>query len=174
MNVDAWSPSTLSVVEGCMGSTPVHFAWSRDLYQSAAVTFTVNEAKQLSLPSLPKERKRKERERGEREKRAKDNCWRRRQAQDDRQGVGTTLIKPLCTGHRPYHGTIKPSARRHPTNSPHGLPDHNPSLSRRRSARSGVATGTALAVRRKLAVHLITIELHTLFGCNGQSCWTLE
>ena len=47
MNVDARSPSTFSVVEGCMGSIPVHFAWSRDLYQSAAVTFTVNEAKQL-------------------------------------------------------------------------------------------------------------------------------
>ena len=41
MNVDAWSSSTLSVVEGCMGSIPVHFAWSRDLYRSAAVTFTV-------------------------------------------------------------------------------------------------------------------------------------
>ena len=47
MNVDAWSPSTLSVVEGCMGSIPVHFAWSRDLYQSAAVTFTINEALRL-------------------------------------------------------------------------------------------------------------------------------
>ncbi len=41
MNVDAWSPSTFSVVEGCMESNPVHFAWSRDLYRSAAVTFTV-------------------------------------------------------------------------------------------------------------------------------------
>ena len=30
-----------------MGSIPVHFTWSRDLYQFAAVTFTVNEAKQL-------------------------------------------------------------------------------------------------------------------------------
>ena len=43
MNVDAWSPSTLrlSVVEGCLGSIPVvHFAWSRDLYQPATVSFT--------------------------------------------------------------------------------------------------------------------------------------
>ena len=56
MNVDAWSPSTLSVVEGRMGSIPVHFAWSRDLYQSAAaVTFTVN---------------------------AEKNCWRWQQAQE--------------------------------------------------------------------------------------------
>ena len=30
-----------------MGSIPVHFAWSRDLYQSAAVTFTVNELASL-------------------------------------------------------------------------------------------------------------------------------
>ena len=35
------------VVEGCMGSIPVHFAWSRDLYRSAAVTFTVDAALQL-------------------------------------------------------------------------------------------------------------------------------
>ena len=45
MNVDAWSSSTLSaclsVVEGCMESIPVHFAWLRDLYRSAAVTFTI-------------------------------------------------------------------------------------------------------------------------------------
>ena len=30
-----------------MGFIPVHFAWSRDLYQSATVTFTVNEAKHI-------------------------------------------------------------------------------------------------------------------------------
>ena len=64
MNVDARSPSTFSVVEGCTGSIPVHFAWSCDLYQSAAVTFTVKAPKQFL--------------RG----------W---QAQDGRQGVGTTL-----------------------------------------------------------------------------------
>ena len=47
MNVNAWSPSAFSVVEGHTGSTPVHFAWSCDLYRSAAVTFTVNADKQL-------------------------------------------------------------------------------------------------------------------------------
>ena len=47
MNVDAWSSSTLSVVEGHTGSIPVHFAWSRDLYRSAAVTFTARLAKQF-------------------------------------------------------------------------------------------------------------------------------
>ena len=33
-----------------MGSIPVHFAWSRDLYQSAAVTFTVNADKHHAPP----------------------------------------------------------------------------------------------------------------------------
>ena len=41
MNVNSWSSSTLSVVEGYTGSIPVHSAWSRDLYRSAAVPFTV-------------------------------------------------------------------------------------------------------------------------------------
>ena len=35
MNVDAWSPSTFSVVEGCMESNPVLFTWSRDLYRQS-------------------------------------------------------------------------------------------------------------------------------------------
>ena len=39
--------STFSVVEGCMGSVPVHFAWSHDLYQSATGTFTVNASPQF-------------------------------------------------------------------------------------------------------------------------------
>ena len=37
MNVDAWSSSTLKRAEGYRRSIPVHFAWSRGLYQSAAV-----------------------------------------------------------------------------------------------------------------------------------------
>ena len=37
----------LQCSRGMYRPAPVHFAWSRDLYQSAAVTFTINEAKQL-------------------------------------------------------------------------------------------------------------------------------
>ena len=59
MNVDASRMVALDPQcsrEGRMGSIPVHFAWSRDLYQSAAaVTFTVN---------------------------AEKNCWRWQQAQE--------------------------------------------------------------------------------------------
>ena len=54
-----------SVVEGRMESIPVHFAWSRDLYRSAAVTFTVYAQLRFLFGA--------------------------RQAQDGRQGVGTTL-----------------------------------------------------------------------------------
>ena len=43
MNVDVWSSSYLDPQwsRGMHGFILVHFTWSRDLYQSAAVTFTV-------------------------------------------------------------------------------------------------------------------------------------
>ena len=41
MPVDGGSSSTLGGVVGCKGSTPEHSAWSRELYLSAATSFTV-------------------------------------------------------------------------------------------------------------------------------------
>ena len=40
MLVDVCSPSTIDVDGGCARFIPAHSAWSRDLYQSAATTFT--------------------------------------------------------------------------------------------------------------------------------------
>jgi len=45
-------------------------------------------------------------------------------------------FKPLCTGHRPYLGTTKPSARLDRTNWHHGLPDGKPSMRRCRALQS--------------------------------------
>ena len=45
-----------TVVEGCMESIPAHFAWSRDLYRSAAGTFTVNASQRhfhVHIPFAP-------------------------------------------------------------------------------------------------------------------------
>ena len=81
MNVDVWSPSTFSVVEGCMESNPVHFAWSRDLYRSAAVTFTVDACLRFLFG-------------------AAGSGWPARRRNH---------FKPLCTGHRPYRGSTKPA-----------------------------------------------------------------
>ena len=108
MNVDAWSPSTFSVVEGCMEPNPVHFAWSRDLYQSAAVTFTVYAQLRFSFG-------------------AAGSGWPARRRNH---------FKPLCTGHRPYRGTLKPSARLDRTNWHHGLPDGKPWMGRCRALQS--------------------------------------
>ena len=41
MPVDGGSSSTLGGVVGRKGSTPEHSAWSRELYLSAATSFTV-------------------------------------------------------------------------------------------------------------------------------------
>ena len=108
MNVDAWSPSTFSVVEGCMESNPVHFAWSRDLYRSAAVTFTVDACLRFLFG-------------------AAGSGWPARRRNH---------FKPLCTGHRPYRGTLKPSARLDRTNWHHGLPDGKPWMGRCRALQS--------------------------------------
>ena len=40
MLVDVCSPSTIDVDGGCARFIPAHSAWSRELYQSAATTFT--------------------------------------------------------------------------------------------------------------------------------------
>jgi hypothetical protein len=40
MFVDVCSPSTIDVDGGCARFIPAHSAWSRELYQSAATTFT--------------------------------------------------------------------------------------------------------------------------------------
>jgi hypothetical protein len=45
-------------------------------------------------------------------------------------------FKPLCTGHRPYRGTLKPSARLDRTNWHHGLPDGKPWMGRCRALQS--------------------------------------
>ena len=121
MNVDAWSPSTFSVVEGCMGSIPVHFAWLRDLYQSAAVTFTVDAFAQISLA-------------------AAGSGWPARRRNH---------FKPLCTGHRPYRGTLKPSARLDRTNWHHGSPDGKPWMGRCRALQSVKSEPANLSSRRR-------------------------
>ena len=108
MNVDAWSPSTFSVVEGCMESNPVHFAWSRDLYRSAAVTFTVDACLRFLFG-------------------AAGSGWPARRRNH---------FKPLCTGHRPYRGTLKPSARLDRTNWHHAPPDGKPWMGRCRALQS--------------------------------------
>ena len=40
MFIDVCSPSTIDVDGGCARFIPAHSAWSRELYQSAATTFT--------------------------------------------------------------------------------------------------------------------------------------
>ena len=42
MFVDVCSPSTIDVDGGCARFIPAHSAWSRELYQSAATTFTAS------------------------------------------------------------------------------------------------------------------------------------
>ncbi len=126
----AHSPSTLSVVEGCLGSIPVHFAWSRDLYQSAAVTFTVDACLRFLFG-------------------AAGSGWPARRRNH---------FKPLCTGHRPYRGTLKPSARLDRT----GIMVPRITSTAYRVGGVRALTSPALAVRRKVGcVHLITIGLHT-------------
>ena len=64
MPVDGGSSSTLGGVVGRKGSTPEHSAWSRELYLSAATSFTVGRQRKIycaaagsgrpeSLPSRP-------------------------------------------------------------------------------------------------------------------------
>ena len=48
MPVDGGSSSTLGGVVGRKGSTPEHSAWSRELYLSAATSFTVGRSRKLS------------------------------------------------------------------------------------------------------------------------------
>ena len=72
-----------------MESNPVHFAWSRDLYQSAAVTFTVYEAKQF----------------GGKAKTIVGGGGRLRMAGKASEPLISYF--DLCTGHRPYRGTLK-------------------------------------------------------------------
>ena len=48
MPVDGGSSSTLGGVVGRKGSTPEHSAWSRELYLSAATSFTVGRTRKLS------------------------------------------------------------------------------------------------------------------------------
>ena len=45
MPVDGGSSSTLGGVVGRKGSTPEHSAWSRELYLSAATSFTVGRSR---------------------------------------------------------------------------------------------------------------------------------
>ena len=45
-------------------------------------------------------------------------------------------FRPLCTGHRPYRGTLKPSARLDRTNWHHGSPDGKPWMGRCRALQS--------------------------------------
>ena len=116
MNVDAWSPSTLGVIEGCMGSIPVHFALSRDLYQSGP---------RLSLsPYAPLL-----------------NLFGGGRAQDDRQGVGATLkaLHTTKTISREY-GARCLAASDKLTSWLSVCRITSPALSRRRSASSGVAS----------------------------------
>ena len=47
MPVDGGSSSTLGGVVGRKGSTPVHSAWSRELYLSAATSFTVGRSRKI-------------------------------------------------------------------------------------------------------------------------------
>ena len=47
MPVDGESSSTLGGVVGREGSTPEHSAWSRDVYLSAATSFTVGRSKKI-------------------------------------------------------------------------------------------------------------------------------
>ena len=47
MPVDGGSSSTLGGVVGRKGSTPDHSAWSRELYLSAATSFTVGRTKKI-------------------------------------------------------------------------------------------------------------------------------
>ena len=115
-----------------MGSIPVHFAWSRDLYQSAAVTFTVYEAKQF--------------------------LW-RRQAQDGRQGVGTTLshfvqaVDPIVGPQNQALDRIGATAGISWFLGSQAQPIASEECALWRRQRSLFA--------EKLAVHLITIGLHT-------------
>ena len=86
------SPSTLSVVKGCMGigfhpgTRTSLAAWSRDLYWSAAVTFSFTKHPSEHRQSPPKS--------FFGGGRLKDGAARRR-----------NHFKPLCTGHRPYRGS---------------------------------------------------------------------
>ena len=47
MPVDGGSSSTRGGVVGRKGSTPVHSAWSRELYLSAATSFTVGRSRKI-------------------------------------------------------------------------------------------------------------------------------
>ena len=49
MPVDGGSSSTLGGVVGREGSTPVHSAWSRELYLSAATSFTVGRSRKIPV-----------------------------------------------------------------------------------------------------------------------------
>ena len=50
MPVDGGSSSTLGGVVGRKGSTPEHSAWSRELYLSAATSFTVGRSRKSIAP----------------------------------------------------------------------------------------------------------------------------
>ena len=52
MPVDGGSSSTLGGVVGRKGSTPEHSAWSRELYLSAATSFTVGRTRNRRPPPL--------------------------------------------------------------------------------------------------------------------------
>ena len=53
MPVDGGSSSTLGGVVGRKGSTPEHSAWSRDVYLSAANSFTVGRSKKIAFTKKP-------------------------------------------------------------------------------------------------------------------------
>ena len=52
MPVDGGSSSTLGGVVGRKGSTPEHSAWSRELYLSAATSFTVGRSRKIYCAAL--------------------------------------------------------------------------------------------------------------------------
>ena len=52
MPVDGGSSSTLGGVVGREGSTPEHSAWSRDVYLSAATSFTVGRSRKIYCAAL--------------------------------------------------------------------------------------------------------------------------
>ena len=134
MFIDAWVALKLdpqrTVVVGCMASIPVHSARSREQYRSAAFLLSPSKRQTRLPPSLSKGAKATKggnAKRGQAMGRGKAkgvtaNCHRRRQSQDDRQGVGTTLRHiapgaPLASAQRPHESGLR-SARTAPTRSP--------------------------------------------------------